>query len=107
MGTLVSLLAVAFSFWAGADSPTRQPVPDDVSQKAAVKLVAEVYKADYDSANTPEQKAALAKRLLGEGVATKDDPAGKFVLLRIAKDIATQQGDLNTAFGAVDQIARY
>jgi hypothetical protein len=38
----------------------KRAVPDDAAQKQAVELVREVYKTDYESARSPEAKAALA-----------------------------------------------
>jgi hypothetical protein len=51
------------------------------------------------------EKQALAKKLIGKANETKDDPAGQFVLLRLAKDIATQASDGQTAFQAIDTMA--
>jgi hypothetical protein len=79
-------------------------IPDDAAQKAALTVIADVYKPDYEKAKTPAQKIELAKKLLGEGVATKDDPTSRFVLFRIARDIAAQQGDFVTAFDAIGRI---
>jgi hypothetical protein len=81
----------------------RQPIPDDAAQKAAFDLIAEVYKADFDAAKTPVQKFELATRLMQVGIATNVDIAGQFVLLRIARDIAAENGDLDTALDAIDQ----
>jgi hypothetical protein len=80
-------------------------IPDDAAQKAALAVVADVYKPDYEKARTPAQKSELAKKLLGEGSATKDDPTSRFVLFRVARDIASQQGDLVTAFDAIGRIS--
>jgi hypothetical protein len=79
-------------------------LPDDAAQKAASTVIADVYKPDYEKAKTAAQKIELAKKLLGEGTATKDDPVSRFVLFRIARDIAAQQGDLVTAFAAISRI---
>jgi hypothetical protein len=51
------------------------------------------------------EKQALAKKLIGKANETKGDPASQFMLLRAAKDIATQASDGQTAFQAIDTMA--
>jgi hypothetical protein len=97
---LISMPSIAFSQGIGR----KLAIPDDAAQKPAQAVIADVYKPDYKRAKTPVQKIELAKKLLGEGIATKDDSASRFVLFRIARDIASQQGDLVTAFDAIDRI---
>ena len=91
---------------AGANdsSPTKLPVPDEAAQKESMSIVKDVYKTDYDKAKTPNQKLELAKKLLNEGKHTEDDISGKFVLLKVAKELATQAGDVSVALEAVDSI---
>ena len=102
-----SILAViVLAVTALAEEPTaKTAVPDDSAQKAALALVADVYKPDYEKAKTSGQKIELAKKLLQEGEATKDDLVGRFVLFRVARDIASQQGDLDTAFQAIGRMS--
>ncbi len=96
---LITLPAVA------QDPGPKAAIPEEVAQKGALTVIADVYKPDYEKAKTPAQKIELAKKLLGEGTATKDDPVGRFVLWRIARDISAQQGDLAIAFDAIGRIA--
>jgi hypothetical protein len=79
-------------------------VPDEAAQKSALAVIADVYKPDYEKAKTPALKIELSKKLLGEAVATKDDPVNRFVLFRVARDIAAQQGEITTAFDAIGRI---
>jgi hypothetical protein len=51
------------------------------------------------------EKQALAKKLIGEVNETKDNPASEFILLLLTKDIATQAGDGQAAFRAIDTLA--
>jgi hypothetical protein len=51
------------------------------------------------------EKQTLAKKLIAKSNGAKDDPASRFVMLRLAKDIATQANDGETAFQAIDAIA--
>ena len=87
------------------DSAKKTPVPADAVQAEAMKLVKEVYGDEYSKAKTSTEKQELAKKLLGKAKETQDDPAGKFVLLRLARDIAAQTSDGRTAFHAIDEMA--
>jgi hypothetical protein len=82
----------------------RRPEPDAEALKAAEKLVRDTYKADY-ARRTPADQQAFAARLLTEAAETKDDPAGRYVLLRESRDIAAQAGDATTALSAIDRLA--
>jgi len=82
------------------------PVPDEAAQGRAAKLIAEIYKPAYDSDKTPQQKDALAKKLLQDGKETSGDPAGRFVLLRTAREVAAKAADWKTAFEAADELGR-
>ena len=50
-------------------------------------------------------KQARAKKLIAQANDAKGDPAGQFVMLRLAKDVATQANDGQTAFQAIDAMA--
>src|SRR3954464_8230351 len=91
--TLISALLVALASIGQAAEVAKEPVPEDAAQKQSAKIIADVYKSENAAAKTPEQKLDLAKKLFSVGLATKNDPTGKFVLIRIAKDLAAQQGD--------------
>lgn len=82
----------------------RMPVPSDAAVKETMKLVQDVYKSDIQKAKTPTQKKALAKKLMVDGVETKDDPMGRFVLFQMARDLAAESGDIETAIEVIDQI---
>jgi hypothetical protein len=51
------------------------------------------------------EKQALARMLIERAIGIKDDPASQFVMLRLAKDIATQASDGQTAFQVIDIMA--
>lgn len=101
---LTWLILGASATWATENSD-KLPVPDDEAQKEAVSLIANLYKAEYDAAKTPEQKSALAKKMLQVGKDSKDDPTGRYVLFRLARDIAADAGDADTALAAVEETA--
>jgi len=104
---LAVFLSAAVATSARAQYPNeRLPVPDAAAQQEALAVVREVYKDAYEKADDPSARQALAKKLLGEGIGTDDNPAGRFVLLKVARDIATQAGDGATAFQAVEEMAK-
>jgi predicted Ser/Thr protein kinase len=88
-----------------APTAQRTAVPDLNAQKDAEKLIREIYKADYGR-TAPSDKSLLAKKLLKLAVETKDDPTGKFVLLREARDLAAAGGDEPTVTQAIDELVR-
>ena len=89
----------------GQDTAKKNPVPGEAAQAKATKLVKEVYGGEYAKAKTAVEKQALAKKLLDKGNESKDDPVSQFVLLRLARDIAMQATDGQTAFQAIDAMA--
>ena len=101
----VGLLLLAAVPGLAQDAPKKMPVPAEAAQEAATSLVRETYGSEYARAKTPAEKQALAKKLLAKADESKDYSAGQFVLLRLAKDIAAQAGDGQTAFQAIDAAA--
>jgi hypothetical protein len=75
--------------------------PDAEALREARRTVEEVYHDELGAAKQPESKAELARKLLREGM--RDDGAGGYTLLVLARDLAAEGGDLETAFEAVDQ----
>jgi hypothetical protein len=82
------------------------PVPEAEELKKATTLISEVYKTNIESAKTPAQKQEAAKKLMQSAMDTKDDPLGRFALLRMSADLAASGGDLATASKAVDELVR-
>jgi hypothetical protein len=83
----------------------KSPAPDAVTQAEAMKLIKEVYGDEYTKAKTSAEKQALAKKLLGKANENKDNPASQFVLLTLARDIAVQAEDRQTAFQSIGAMA--
>ena len=103
MGVAFLVVMRVLSLSAYADD-RKLTIPSDTALKQKVVLVSEVYKPDYEAAKKPADRIELAKKMILDGDATTDDPVGKFVLYRIARDIAAQQGDLATALDAIERI---
>jgi hypothetical protein len=105
-GMLVVLLAALSSAVAADEVKERLPVPSDADQNVVVKVIADIYKGDYEKAKTSERRIELAKKMLADARATKNDAVGRYVLLRITRDAAAQSGDEETSFAAIAEIAR-
>ncbi len=84
---------------------TRAPIPDSSAQEAAGRIVRELFESDYRDTSAAG-KHRLATKLRRQAEKTGDDPAGRFVLLREARDLAINAGELELALGIVDQIGR-
>ena len=101
---LRALAALAALVWVvshyvpvGADEPQpRIPVPGEQAIAEALKLVRNVYQADYAKKKSAEQ-VEFAKKLLLAAVETKDDPTARYVMYCEARDLAIKAGDVNLA----------
>ncbi len=103
---VVLLLVILVTSAAETLAQGTTPVPDTAAQAKAQKLVRDIYRNEYDAAKTPAGRLALARKLLDEAAKAKSDPAEQFVLLRIARDVAVQTGDAETALDAADRIVQ-
>jgi hypothetical protein len=88
-----------------AANEQRLPIPDAAQRDEALKIVREVYGGEFKNANSDTEKSALAKQLVAQGVKSAGDPPSCFVLFKVAKDIAEQAHDVQTAFRAIDELA--
>src|SRR5262249_15100311 len=82
------------------------PVPGDAVLAKAEQALKETYKADY-AKTKPDELIALAAKLLQPGRENRDDPAAWFVLLREARDLATQTKRSRLALEAIDEMDHY
>jgi hypothetical protein len=73
-------------------------VPDAEAQAEKEKEILDLFK-DRDPGE-------LARTYYEKGLQTKDDPAGRYVLLRLARDKAAEKGDVHRAYEAVDELAK-
>ena len=84
----------------------KTPVPDEAKQAAADKLIRDLFKKDFLAARKPADKQTLAAKLMQQAEETKDDPAARFMLLREARDLAAQAGDVAVALSAAEETIR-
>jgi hypothetical protein len=73
-------------------------VPEAEAQAAKEKEILDLFKE--------KQPEDLPRIFLDKGVQTKDDPDGRFVLLRMARDYSAKEQDVDRAFLAVDELAK-
>lgn len=80
------------------------PVPDAEAQRKAEKVIREVY---GDAAKKPApDRIAFAKKMLQQGIETKDDPSSQYVMFREAREVAARAGDAATALQAIEEMGR-
>jgi hypothetical protein len=85
--------------------PARRPPPAEEEVAKAKKLIADVYRSEYTKAVSPEAKLTLSVKLLNDARNTRDDPAGKYALLLVSRDIAASAGDWEAAFKPIAQLS--
>jgi hypothetical protein len=90
-----------------APRPERIAVPGDEAAREAERLIRdEVFKADFEAADRPSKKVALAQRLIEEAGKSQDNPAAAYVMLRLARDEAVAGGDVETALAAAETLGK-
>lgn len=90
----------------GAAADRRLEPSSDEQLEAAATIVRDLYGNEFKNAKKLKDKRDFAKKMLGEVEKVQSDSAGKFVLLRAARDIASKAGDITTTIAACDQLAR-
>ena len=81
--------------------------PPAPREKKAEKLADELFADDIAHATTPAGKKILAQKLFDTAATTNDDPAGRFVLLKMARNEAVDIDDLELALNAVRQLDQF
>jgi hypothetical protein len=89
-----------------APKVVKLPVPTSEAQAAAEKTLKEAFKTEY-AKTKPEDRAALAAKFLVPGREDRNDPAGWFVFLREARDLAIEAKRPRLAFEAIADMDRY
>ncbi len=117
MGNLAYILSFILAIFISAASAVRgaeddtpvaamPAVPSEAAQEAAVQTIKQLFKQDIDAAKNGAQKLDLARKLLQQGIETQGDPAGRYALLRMARDYATGVADPGVAMQAIDEMGR-
>jgi hypothetical protein len=107
--TLSTLFAIWLFFGVahaqGQTEDSRQPVPNSSKQYPIIKQLHEEHKTEYADRDAAAQ-LALARAFRKDAASSADDPARQFVLLREARELAVNAGDLDEAFGVIDDMAK-
>ena len=88
----------------GIFASKKLPVPGQEAQRRAEAEVREVFQLDGNM--TKQQRLELADKLLASGLETKDDPAARFVLLRMAAEMAAKTGDVDRTYKMIGQLGK-
>ncbi|HZE95781.1 MAG TPA: hypothetical protein VE981_02025 [Planctomycetota bacterium] len=103
MRTLWIFGSLLLALGVGAATPQdKAPVPDATSQQKAEKEVRGVYTKEFAQKDR-EGKKSLGQKLLAEAAGTKE-PASRYTLLSMSRDLATDSLDFGTAFAAIDRL---
>ena len=101
---LLALLAIVS--WARAQAPDeRLPVPNSSAQAKVLKELKLQFKEQYAKRASADQ-LALCRQFVDQVPTYADDPAKQYVLLREARELAVNGGDLDLAFAVIDQTAK-
>ena len=79
----------------------RLAVPSQADQEQALATIKSLFEEQYRVAKTKEQKLNLASEMIKVSEDTREDVAGKYVLLRVARDIATAQSEIDTTESSI------
>jgi WD40 repeat protein len=105
LGLILSF--VSDSKFISGEEVKRGAIPPAAAQKKAEALIRELYEKEYAKAEKGgAARAQLAVTLLQEGRDTNDDPAGRYVLFREARDLAAKAGDAPVALQAIADLAQ-
>lgn len=113
---LIWILFVSAALFAGEAAPLdiatptqefRLPIPTAAETAPTRKLLQELFKNEYAKTKTPEDKLALAAKLLEQGQQTNDDPVAKYTCLAEALRLSTEAGALHASDAAIKQLAEF
>src|SRR5215203_5012865 len=91
---LLGLVLVGSVSLGGGQPAGKKPIPNKTELTRAEALVRELYQKELAAAEKDRAaQAALAATLYREALDTRDDLAGRFVLLRDARDLAARAGE--------------
>ena len=101
---------VLLGWWASGladakDAPL--PIPNRAARVKSLRVIRELYKAEFEQAVTRPQRLNLARKFIDLALATREDPAGRYVLFNEAVRLAVEARDVTASFRAIDEMARY
>ncbi|HTN74005.1 MAG TPA: DUF1559 domain-containing protein [Pirellulaceae bacterium] len=105
-GESVSRPTINMAATASSLRDQRRPLPDALAQQAGKKVLAELYRADYERARTQPQQLELAKQLLDKSEELQADAVGQYLLLNLVQDLGLKAGDVTVTMQAIDELTR-
>src|SRR5215204_1044444 len=87
-----------------AEENAKLAVPAEALVGKSEAQLKQIYKSDY--LNPPVARRAFARQLLEDAKNVNSDPATRFVLFREGANLAASSGDITTAIGAIDDLAK-
>ncbi len=84
----------------------RREPPSEEQLEQASTIVRDLYSQEFKNAKLDKDKRDFAKKLIEDVERIEADSAGRFVLLRAARDIAAKAGDVTVAIEACDRLGR-
>ena len=84
-------------------APQKAPIPDAHALETAQKAAGELFGARFRSAKTPADKSAVAAEMIEAALKLQDGTADQYVLLKIAREIASGAGEAATAQEAAEK----
>jgi WD40 repeat protein len=112
-GSRPNSISVAGSTLDGPPSSTepdtamaKLPLPAEEQQEESKKTIREIFKQDFAKAIRLPEKAKLAEKLFEQARTSTDDPAGRFVLLQEANELASASGDFDVATKVLDELTK-
>jgi hypothetical protein len=84
----------------------RREPPSEEQLEQASTIVRDLYSQEFKNAKLDKDKRDFAKKLIEDVERIEADSAGRFVLLRAARDVAAKAGDVTVAIEACDRLGR-
>ena len=97
-----SVLLLAATLAAADDGPRKSLVPAQGEQDQAAKLIRTRYADRIEAATNSPAKTELAKQLLDDANDERDGKPAYFVQLRMAREMAIDSGDVESAIAAIE-----
>jgi hypothetical protein len=98
---LAAILLCHLSPALAQDATARLKVPSPAQQAPALKLIHELFGAQY-AKTSPADRVVLAAKLMNAADDSGNDPNAQYVLLREARENAVRGGNLKIALAAID-----
>lgn len=88
-----------------APESRRRPVPSQEAQDEAKGTARQIFRDDISAARTSEAKIELARKFISYAEHVKKDPAARYALFILARDLAASAGDSQLSLQTVNQLA--